>query len=374
MSSMTKRERVLTAFSRRTPDKVPKWIQSGTHLSKLVKENTGADKPDEYFDMDIQQLVHYQPTKKQSDFSKYYPDYSPVTPLENLDGASNTAQVTDFKPRRKQRGFLSNGVNEWGIKSLQGGSAPMRDFRTIDDLYEYPFPDVGASYRYEHLPKEVKEIKEKGLPAVSGYECGTFEQLWALRGMENFLADLLYEPEFLPPLIEKVSDLKAQIAAGYAKAGVDIIWTGDDLGSERAMLMAPDLWRKHLKSWVKKIVQSAKKVKPDVLIAFHSDGYIEPIIPDLIEVGVDILQAVQPECMDVAKLKEKYGDKLSFWGTIGTQSTMAFGTPEEVKREVKERIMTVGKGGGLCIGPSHTLEPPTPWENIVAFFEAVEVG
>lgn len=71
MSSMTKRERVLTAFSRRIPDRVPKWIQSGAHLSKLVKENTGADKPDEYFDMDIQQLVHYQPTKKQSDFSKY---------------------------------------------------------------------------------------------------------------------------------------------------------------------------------------------------------------------------------------------------------------------------------------------------------------
>ena len=339
---MTHRERVLTAFSRKTPDKVPKWIQSGAHLSKLVKENTGADNPAEYFDMDIQQLVRYGPTNKQNVFSKYYP---------SDDGSS---------------------VNEWGIKSLQGNSAPMRDFRTIDDLYEYPFPDVGASYRYEHLPQEVRKIKEKGLPAVSGYECGTFEQLWALRGMDNFLVDLLEEPDFLTPLIEKVSDLKAQIAAGYAKADVDILWTGDDLGSEIAMLMSPDVWRKHLKSCVGNIVKSAKAIKPDVLVAFHSDGYIEPIIPDLIEVGVDILQAVQPECMDIAKLKAKYGDRLSFWGTIGTQNTMAFGTPEEVQKEVKERIMTVGKGGGLCIGPSHTLEPPTPWENIVAFFEAVE--
>ncbi len=339
---MTHRERVLTAFSRKTPDKTPKWIQSGVHLSKLVKENTGADNPAEYFDMDIRQLVRYGPTKKQNVFSKYYP---------SDDGSS---------------------VNEWGIKSLQGSSAPMRDFRKIDDLYEYPFPDVGASYRYEHLLQEVRQIKEKGLPAVSGYECGTFEQLWALRGMDNFLVDLLEEPEFLTPLIEKVSDLKAQIAAGYAKADVDILWTGDDLGSEIAMLMNPEVWRKHLKSCVRKIVKSAKAIKPDVLVAFHSDGYIEPIIPDLIEVGVDILQAVQPECMDIAKLKAKYGDRLSFWGTIGTQNTMAFGTPEEVKKEVKERIMTVGKGGGLCIGPSHTLEPPTPWENIVAFFEAVE--
>ena len=342
MSSMAHRERVFAAFSRRTPDKVPKWIQSGAHLSKLVKENTGADNPAEYFDMDIQQLVHYGPTKKQGDFSKY-PSY---------DGSS---------------------VNEWGIKSLQGSFPPMRDFRKISDVYEYQFPDVSASYRYEHLPEEVRKIKEKGLPAVSGYECGTFEQLWALRGMDNFLVDLLDKPEFLTPLVEKVSDLKAQIAAGYAKVDVDIIWTGDDLGSERSMLMNPDLWRKHLKPCVKKIVQSAKEIKPDVLVAFHSDGYIEPIIPDLIEVGVDILQAVQPECMDVAKLKEKYGDRLSFWGTIGTQSTMAYAQSEEVKRVVKERIMTVGKGGGLCIGPSHTLEPPTPWESIVAFFEAVEI-
>ena len=299
MSSITKRERVLTAFSRRTPDRTPKWIQSGAHLSKLVKENTGADNPAEYFDMDIQQLVHYQPTKKQGDFSKYYPDDSLSCALYS----SKHQLVEALTSTRHTK------VNEWGIKSLQGSSAPMRDFRTSDDLYEYPFPDVGASYRYEHLPAEVRKIKEKGLPAVSGYECGTFEQLWALRGMENFLADLLSEPEFLTPLIEKVSDLKAQIAAGYAKAEVDIIWTGDDLGSEIAMLMAPDVWRKHLKPCVKKIVQSAKKVKPDVLVAFHSDGYIEPIIPDLIEVGVDILQAVQPECMDIAKLKENYGDR-----------------------------------------------------------------
>jgi len=138
------------------------------------------------------------------------------------------------------------------------------------------------------------------------------------------------------------------------------------------MLMHPDLWRKHLKPCVKKIVQRSKEAAPDVLVAFHCDGYIEPIVPDLIEVGVDVLQAVQPECMDVAALKENYGDRLAFWGTVGTQSTMAFGTPEEVRTVIRERIATVGRGGGLCVGPSHTLEPPTPWENVVAFFDAVE--
>ena len=343
MSSMTHRERVLAAFSLRTPDRVPNWIQAGDYLSKLVREKVGADDPAEYFDMDIQQLVRYGPTEKRGDFSGYPP-------------------ACDGSP-----------VDEWGIRSLQGSAAPMRDLRTLDDLYAYPFPDVGAHYRYTGLVEEIREIKERGLPAVSGYECGTFEQLWALRGMGSFLADLLDEPEFLAPFIDQVSDLKAQVAVCYAEAGVDVVWTGDDLGSEHAMLMHPDLWRKHLKPCVKKIVRHSKEAAPNVLVAFHCDGYFEPIIPDLIEVGVDILQAVQPECMDIAKLKADYGDRLAFWGTVGTQTTMAFGTPEEVRTLVGERIGTAGRGGGLCIGPSHTLEPPTPWENVVAFFEAVEV-
>ena len=174
------------------------------------------------------------------------------------------------------------------------------------------------------------------------------------------------------PLIVRVSDLKAQIAENYAKAGVDIIWTGDDLGSERAMLMDPGMWRTYLKPCVKKIIAGVKKVNPDVLVAFHSDGYIEPIIPDLISVGVDILQAVQPECLNIGRLKEKFGSELAFWGTIGTQTTMAFGTPAEVKEMVKNRIRAF-REGGLCIAPSHTLEYPTPFENIVAFVEAIEL-
>jgi uroporphyrinogen decarboxylase len=107
-----------------------------------------------------------------------------------------------------------------------------------------------------------------------------------------------------------------------------------------------------------------------VLVFYHSDGNILPIIPELIEIGVDILNPIQPECMDPAELKRMYGDKLSFWGTIGTQTTMPFGTPDDVRNEVCERIATVGKGGGLFLSPSHILEPEVPWANIEAFVEA----
>ncbi|GAH20261.1 unnamed protein product, partial [marine sediment metagenome] len=104
----------------------------------------------------------------------------------------------------------------------------------------------------------------------------------------------------------------------------------------------------------------------------HSDGNIEEIIPELIEIGVDVLNPVQPEAMDPVKLKKTYGNDLSFWGTMGGQTTIPFGTPEQVKQEVRERVETVGRGGGLLIAPGHMLQPEVPWENIVAFFEAVE--
>lgn len=132
------------------------------------------------------------------------------------------------------------------------------------------------------------------------------------------------------------------------------------------------MWRKWLKPRLARVIEQARRVKPDILIFYHSDGDCTAIIPELIEIGVDILNPVQPECMNPAELKKEYGDRLAFWGTIGTQTTMPFGTPDEVKAVVKERIETVGKGGGLLLAPTHILEPEVPWENVLAFFEAVE--
>ncbi len=123
---------------------------------------------------------------------------------------------------------------------------------------------------------------------------------------------------------------------------------------------------------MRSIISVAKRINPEVIISYHSDGDIEKIIPELIEIGIEVLNPVQPECMNPAKLKNKYGDKLAFWGTIGTQTTMPFGTPQDVRGVVRERIETVGRGGGLLIAPSHVLEPGVSWENIFAFVEAVK--
>lgn len=336
---MTKRERLLTALRRGVPDRVPRWIQPGAHLQHLVEANTGSTDAAACLDLDITDFVLSSPPTRAGDFSAYHPGVDP-------------ARIDDW------------GVIRWDEP------APMRDIQRAGDVERYPFPDVGEARRYALLPERIAALKSAGLPAINGYVCGTYEQLCGLRGMENFLADLIQEPEFLQPCLEAVAALKAQTVARYTECGIDVIWTGDDLGSETTMLMAPETWRKHLKPCVERIVRAAKSANPEVLVAFHSDGCIEPVIGDLIEVGVDILQAVQPECMDVERLKARFGDRLAFWGTVSTQRPMAFGTPQEVAAEVADRIRTVGRGGGLCVGPSHTLEPPTSWENVRAFAEA----
>jgi uroporphyrinogen decarboxylase len=157
-----------------------------------------------------------------------------------------------------------------------------------------------------------------------------------------------------------------------AEAGVDVLRLGDDVACQTGMLIGPALWRRWFKPRMARIIEAARAVKPDIHIFYHTDGDCRAIVPELIEIGVSVLNPVQPECMDPAALKAEFGDRLAFWGTVGTQSTMPHGTPAEVRAVVRERIATVGKGGGLLISPTHTLEPDVPWENVVAFVKAVD--
>ena len=121
---------------------------------------------------------------------------------------------------------------------------------------------------------------------------------------------------------------------------------------------------------MQRIIAAARAVKPDLPVFYHSDGNPSAIIPELIDIGVTILNPVQPECIDPVAVKQRYGNQLALWGTIGTQTTMPFGTPDDVRAEVRRRIETVGYDGGLVLGPTHSLEPDVPWENIVALYEA----
>jgi uroporphyrinogen decarboxylase len=184
--------------------------------------------------------------------------------------------------------------------------------------------------------------------------------------------DMMSDKDFAACLMDKITAFSITNASYFAASGADILLTGDDFGMQDQMMISPKMWREWFMPRYAELITRVKEVNPEMLVFYHSDGMIEPIIPELIEIGVDILNPIQPECMDPVKLYQQYGNQLAFWGTIGTQSTMPFGTPAEVKAVVKERIQTIGQKGGLLLAPTHKLEPDVPWENVIAFFEAVE--
>jgi uroporphyrinogen decarboxylase len=190
--------------------------------------------------------------------------------------------------------------------------------------------------------------------------------------MDAFLEDLLLRPNFAHALLEQIARRKIGAAVQYVRAGVDVLWIGDDWGFQKTTIMGLDTWRAFFKPLLTRMTSAVRAVNPEVIIAYHSCGHIEPVVPELVACGIDALHSVQPEANDPVKLKQLYGDRLAFWGTVGVQSTFPFGTPEEMERVVRERIATVGQGGGLLIAPAHVIEPETPVENILAFIRAVD--
>jgi uroporphyrinogen decarboxylase len=178
---------------------------------------------------------------------------------------------------------------------------------------------------------------------------------------------MVMEDEKAVFLLDKITADAAGKAAAFARAGVDIIATGDDIGMQNTIMMSLEMYREWLKPRFARVIAAARAEKPDVLIHYHSCGYVEPYIPDLLEAGIDILNPVQPECMDFARLHEQYGERLSFNGTLGTQTTMPFGTPAEVREVVFRNLDIAGPAGGLVVCPTHLLEPEVPWENVEAY-------
>jgi uroporphyrinogen decarboxylase len=355
---MTSRERVVTAMRRRQPDRPPFDLSFGIATAQLetLRARTGADDPYDYFEADTR-MVWPGPTRLTTDFSRYL---GPLPP-----GAV---------------------VDEWGLAHLPTSSAdgdhahlegyrhPMRHLESAADAAEYPLPDIDAAYRYEPVRAEIEDIHRRGLAAMAMLECTVFERAWYLRGMERLLLDFTDGTAFATTLLDRITARRIVQAQHYAQCGADVIAYGDDVGTQRGMLMSVRMWRTWLKPRLARTIAAARDVRPGVLVFYHSDGDVSAIIPDLIEIGVDILNPIQPECMDPAALKRAYGDRLAFWGTIGTQSTFPFGSPDDVRREVRSRIETVGAGGGLFLAPTHVIEPEVPFENIVAFVDTVKGG
>jgi uroporphyrinogen decarboxylase len=281
-----------------------------------------------------------------------------------------------FPGKAGTEGFHINP--EWGMGAAAGSVAhfshmepSMGGFTRMEEFESYPFPDPVKDYDWEHFQPTVDGIKQRDAIAVAPMETTLFEISWYMRGMENFMMDMIENPEIAVFLLDKACEIRCESARRYALAGCDVLRLGDDVSTQLDMMMSPEQYRSLLKPRLAKVIKAAKDAKPDMLIFYHGDGNLQKIIPDLIEAGVEILNPIQPECMDPAEIKRKYGSRLSFWGTLGTQTTMPFGSPQDVRRECMKRIEDIGHDGGLFLAPSHILEPEVPWENVEAFVAAV---
>lgn len=246
---------------------------------------------------------------------------------------------------------------------------PMETFETMADFISYPFVEYSHESESE-AKKEIDAIHAKGLAATAQMACTIWETSWYLRGMEKLMMDMMCDDDCAVFLLDKVTSLVIARIESYTRAGVDHIHLGDDIGMQKTIMMSESLYCKYLKPRLSQVISAAKKINPNVVISYHSCGYVTPFIPHLIEAGIDVLNPVQPECMDFKELHTQFGGKLSFWGTIGTQTTMPYGTVDEVRRVTLENLAIAGAKGGLYCTPTHLIEPEVPFANIEAYVNA----
>ena len=288
------------------------------------------------------------------------------------------------KPNREMldrylRGIPDNAtVDSWGVAmwpSSTGDShsmcGPLRNMTLAADLDSFPFPEVRCDEAVREVSDDVAEFHRNGFAVQGAMSQTIFELAWNMCGMENLLTAFHENTEFVHRLLDEITVRKCKMAACFAKAGVDILRLGDDIGTQRGMMIGPATWRKFLKPRLESVIDAARSERPDIPVFYHSDGDVREVIDELIEVGVTILNPVQPECMDPVEIRRRYGHRLTLWGTIGTQTVLPHGTAAEIRAVISEYMATLAPGGGYVIGPTHSINRDVPWENIVAFYEAI---
>jgi uroporphyrinogen decarboxylase len=207
-----------------------------------------------------------------------------------------------------------------------------------------------------------------------GVGWGLWESCWGIRGFNNALMDCVAEPDFFAELLDRLTDQYLDQLALCADIPADAFMFGDDWGDQRGVMMGPDRWRRFLKPRYARIFEAAHA--QGKIVISHCCGSVADIMPDIIEIGLDVLESVQPEArgMNPYELKNKWGDKITFWGCLGSQSTIPFGTPEQIHAEVRRLRREMSQGGGYVLAPAKALQPGTPTANAVAVVEAFTKG
>jgi uroporphyrinogen decarboxylase len=374
------RERLLAALDHREPDRLPFDLGSTqvTGIHTLAYRNLRA-----YLGLpavEIQLCDHIQQLalpdqdvieKLGVDIRGLFPLSSHNWRVENLD-AGNAWEYRD----------------EWGITHrlpkpdglyYSAIRHPLSEMRLNPEIVrDYPWPDTGDLTRITRLRQQALDYRVQGQAVViKGVLAGIFEMSQRLRGMKNCLIDMAGGETGIEALFDQLLALKLafwEMALPRLADTVDVIAEGDDYGSQTSLLISPVMFRKLLKPRLKVLFEHIKQMAPQVRIFFHSCGSVRPLIPDFIELGVDILNPVQIGAagMEAVALKRDFGRELVFWGGgVDCQTVLPYGTPEQVKDDVRRNIEALASGGGFVFNSVHNIQPDVPPENILAMWEAM---
>jgi uroporphyrinogen decarboxylase len=282
----------------------------------------------------------------------------------------------------KEDGSGFTYADEWGIKLRMPKGGLYFDMEehplaraTQKDLDHYEWPDPHDPGLVRGLRKRARELNESTDYGVVAWASGSmFERSWYLRGLQRFFVDMVRNQGFAEALLDKLLEINMAFLGEYLDAigdYIQVIQLADDLGHQQGPPMPLDLYRRLIKPRQRELFRFVKD-RTDARLFYHCCGSISQFIPDLIEIGVDILNPVQVSArdMDPAALKAEFGDRLTFWGGIDTQSVLPRGSPEEVLSEARRRISELGKGGGYVLGSVHNIQADVPPENIIAMYRA----
>ncbi|GMW01557.1 MAG: hypothetical protein AMXMBFR84_26940 [Candidatus Hydrogenedentota bacterium] len=269
-------------------------------------------------------------------------------------------------------------VDFWGIGWEKQGAYnqvvqfPLKD-ATPEELLDYPFP-------YDRIPDLVSlmqpiiDPRSEFFVGVDVSPCA-FEMFWRLRGMEEAMLDMIAQENVADTMLGRCADFAVALAReSINRYALDWLWTGDDVAGQQQLMMSPDLWRSLIKPHLQRVIDTGKRA--GLPVAYHCCGALRPIIPDLIDMGVNVLNPVQCTCpgMNPIELKREFGSSLTFMGGVDTQHLLPSGTEEDVYRETSNLVEAMtSDGGGYILAASHTVPPETPDENIFAMYRAIHI-
>ncbi len=300
-------------------------------------------------------------------------DYWSIPPSELNTRLGNSLIRVDLAVPKRLSPDGKVSFDWWGVgySTDEEGYFPcVNPLKEISDLDKFHWPDP-TEIGLLNKAQQIIAADHKQHFIVPNFGFALFERAWALRGFEPFLMEMTLNQGYASELLDRITAIQLQLIQRFITAGVDGGYFGDDYGAQQNMLFSPALWRKLVKPRLAKLFQPF--VERGLPVLMHSDGQIQKIIPDLVEIGLTALNPVQPEVLDHIWLGNTYPKQLAFYGGISTQTVLPHGSPQDVRQAVSECIARLAPHKtGLILAPSHRMMADIPIENVLALLDAFQ--